>query len=41
MERSGILAIQLYRGLAYLFFGSFLLDVSAFLSLVEISNPEL
>ena len=41
LERSGILAVQLYRALAYLFFGSLLLDVSSFLSLVEISNPDL
>lgn len=32
---------QVYRGVAYLVFGSFLLDVSAFLTLVEISNPQL
>jgi hypothetical protein len=41
MDHSGMWAVQLYRGLAYLFFGSFLLDASAFLTLVEISNPEL
>ncbi len=41
MDRSGMWAVQVYRGLAYLMFGSFLLDVSAFLTLVEISNPQL
>ena len=41
MERSGLWAIQVYRGIAYLIFGSFLLDVSSFLTLIEISNPDL
>ena len=41
MERSGMWAVQVYRALTYLFFGSLLLDISSFLTLMEISNPNL
>lgn len=41
IERSGMWAVQTYRAVAYLFFGSLLLDVSSFLTLMEISNPDL
>ena len=41
MERSGMWAVQVYRAISYLFFGSLLLDISSFLTLMEISNPNL
>ena len=40
LDESGMWAVQVFRALAYLFFGSLLLDISSFLSLVEISNPQ-
>lgn len=41
LDESGMWAVQVFRALAYLFFGSLLLDISSFLSLVEISNPQI
>lgn len=41
LGESGMWAVQVFRALAYLFFGSLLLDISSFLSLVEISNPQI
>lgn len=38
LSTSGMRAVQLYRALPYLVFGSLLLDVSSFLSLIELSN---
>ena len=40
LDESGMWAVQVFRAVTYLFFGSLLLDVSSFLSLVEISNPQ-
>ena len=40
MTRSGVKGVQLYRGIAYFAFGSFLVDLSQLLILMELSNPD-
>jgi hypothetical protein len=40
MAQSGVLGVQLYRGFAYFACGSLLVDISQFLVLIELLNPE-